>query len=380
MVAAVSRVSSLLVGTLLLLMSVGTTASLVPLVLAERGTEPWLIGIVAAVYNLGLAAGGLDIGRWVARIGHLRTFAGLAIVASSSLLLLPLVDALWVWALARFGFGFAVGGLYVVIESWMASVSEPSNRGQVLSVYMMVVYAGIALGQMVLAWPDQEGFARFAIVAGLLSLAALPVLVSTAPAPDVPGPSRVGVLAVARQSPLGLAAAAVAGFTTGAVYAVAPVYAAHSGLGTAQVGPLMTAFVLGGVLLQVPFGRAADRGDGARVLALACAVAVVGCTLGLLLEASSVVVYGVAATIGAGVFSLYGLAIGLCLTRVDPDDVLSTNAALFLIFCGGSSLGALACATSLQAWGPGGFFGSLLLPTALLGAYAVAARIRMHRA
>ena len=364
--SAIARVSSLLVGTLLLLTAVGTTASLVPLVLAERGISPTLIGVVAAAYNLGLAGGGHQVGRWVGQLGHVRTFASLAIVAAVSLLLMPVVDNVGAWVVARFGFGFAIGGLYVVIESWMAAISESTVRSQVLSVYMVVVYAGIAAGQQLLSLPDAQGFTRFAVVAGLLCLAALPILMSTHVAPVLPA-SSPRLWHVAAHASLGTLAALVAGFTSGIVYAVAPVYGAIAGLSAGQIATLMTAFVIGGLSLQVPLGRAADRGDRRRVLAMACTVASLGCLLGLFLETSPALLFAVAFVIGAGVFSLYALAISVTFETIDPNDALSANATLFLVFCTGSATGALLSAAALEGMGSIGFFGLLLAPTAALG-------------
>ena len=45
------------------------------------------------------------------------------------------------------------------------------NRGQLLSIYMIVTYAAMGGGQFLLNVTDTSGFSRFIIVSALLSIA-----------------------------------------------------------------------------------------------------------------------------------------------------------------------------------------------------------------
>ena len=44
------------------------------------------------------------------------------------------------WAALRLVGGFATGGLFVVLESWMLVSSTPANRGRLMSLYMILLY------------------------------------------------------------------------------------------------------------------------------------------------------------------------------------------------------------------------------------------------
>ena len=375
MVSALFRVSSLLLGTLLLLVAVGSTSSLVPLVLAERGIPVTYIGWVGAAYNLGLALGGVQMFRFVGRVGHVRAYAFLAIVATGSMLALAVQDGVLAWLFARFVFGIAVGGLYMVIESWMNAVSHGAIRGRMLAVYMVVVYGGMALGQGVLSLPDTTGFTRFAVVAALLSAAALPVLVAEDAAVPRPVAGAIDTWrGIASRAWLALATAAVAGFTSGSVFAVAPIYGALTGLGPGQIGLLVTSFTIGGVMFQGPLGAASDLLDRRVVLRWVCAAAAGVSWLAMAQPGPQWMALVAAFPLGGAVFSLYSLALAQALDGVGEEAVMDTNARLLLVFCGCSAGGALVSAAAVEAAGPSMFFASLMVPTLVLALATVVAR------
>ncbi len=367
---ALLRVAALLVGTALLLVTIGLVGSFVPAQMAQRGTAGWVIGLVSGVYFVGLATGSFGANVLLARVGHVRTFTALSAIMASSVLGIALSTHLMMWLVARFAIGAAMGGLYVVIESWLTLASDSEQRGRVLAVYQMAVYGGLALGQLLLAVPDPSGTRRLMMAAASVCLAAVPVALSRSEVPPIVIPRSLEFRTMTRLASLGLFCSGVAGVTNGAIYGVAPAMAEGLGYDDAQVVLIMLAFVLGGVVFQWPVGKASDVLDRRLVISGAA-------TLGTAAAASGMWAHGlwpmmlVATALGATLFSLYPVAVAYTFDRVAPGDVLAASTALLMVYFVASALGAVASASALEAFGQTGFFATVGIGAASLVAYSL---------
>src|SRR5690606_19069779 len=123
--------------------------------------------------------------RIVRRAGHVRAFGAFAASGAIIALLTGLLIDPIVWILLRACTGFAMAGAFMVIESWLNERSSNENRGAVFGLYMMVTYASIMAGQMIVAGGDVGTQSLFMITGIFFCLALLPTAVSSAahPAP-----------------------------------------------------------------------------------------------------------------------------------------------------------------------------------------------------
>ena len=77
--------------------------------------------------------------------------------------------------------------LYVVIVSWLNERSTNANRGTNFSIYVMITLTVLAAGQMMFLLYDPFDMHLFAIASVLVSIAAIPVVLSTSPSPAYVG-------------------------------------------------------------------------------------------------------------------------------------------------------------------------------------------------
>src|SRR5690606_20425993 len=122
---------------------------------------PGLIGLVMSAYSIGLLIGSFITPRLISYVGHIRVFAALASVASTAVLLFPILVDPVSWFVIRALVGFCVSGLSLVAESWLNSMSTNRNRGQILSIYMIITYSCMGLGQFFLNLASPGGFVLF---------------------------------------------------------------------------------------------------------------------------------------------------------------------------------------------------------------------------
>ena len=350
-------VSALLLSVAILLVGNGLQGTLIGVRAGIEAFTPPSLGVVAAAYYLGFSIGCLCGSWFINRVGHIRTFAVLASIASASALL----HSLWVtpltWALLRIVTGVCLAGLYMVIESWLNGRVDNQRRGALLAIYMIVNFGGAALGQQLLRVADPASFELFILSSVLISLALVPVALTTsvAPAPVITG--RLDLAALYRLSPLGAMATFVAGLANAAFWGLAPLYGLAVGLDTGGIATFMSVIIIGGIALQWPVGWLSDRFDRRRVIA----------AVTVLLTLSSIALYSVDANewlwllaagfvFGGFSLTLYSLAVAHTNDHVGDGDLVQVSAGLLLMFGAGSVVGPIIAGYAMEAFGPNALF------------------------
>jgi MFS family permease len=296
--------------------------------------------------------------RLVQRVGHIRTFAALAAITTATVMLHGLYFSAPFWALLRLVTGMANIGLYMVIESWLNECTMPSARGRVFSIYMVLTYLGIGIGQLMLNLSGAAGDAPFFTAGILLALCLVPVSLTTAISPAMPQTSRLSLWTLLRKTPLGILGCFSAGMISSGFYAMGPVFGHTIGLTVPQLSLFMSAAVFGGLALQWTVGSISDRFDRTLVLP---AVAVLIALMSLLVMGTargSFPILLVAMMLFGGVgFTLYPVAVARGHDLFEPDQVVAVSSGLLLSYGLGASIGPVLAAAMIRFVGtPYGLF------------------------
>ena len=355
MLAVVRPVRSLLAAIFILMAGSGFLSTLIGLRLERAGNATLVIGLVATAYFAGLTVGALRAGRIVCRVGHIRAFAAFVALLSASTLTYGLIQHPSLWAALRLVDGFCVAGVFICIESWLGDRAGSETRGSILAAYMIALYSGQALGQMLLSTGEIGPAIPFQLASILITLAILPICLThgTAPAPGEGRSLSFGRLFEA--SPLGAAGAAFTGLILGGFYGLAAIFARRVGLDLAATANFMATVILGGVALQWPLGRLSDRLDRRRVIiASFAATALVSFVLAA--EPTGAMLLASAAAFGGLSFALYPLCVAHVNDRLLATERVSASGQLVLLYSGGAVLGPLLAAGFMGAAGAGGLF------------------------
>jgi len=374
---ALAALASLLLGTLLLMAGHGLLGTLVALQLALAEMDPARAGAILSAYFAGYTLGTLSAHRAIQRAGHIRAFTAFAAAAAAVALAHGLSPPSWAWAFLRAASGFAMATVFMGLESWLHVASEPRSRGRMISLYQTVLYAGLAVGQILLVtWPV-EGGELYSLVALLMTLAVIPVALTRQTAPVFEPRERAPLAPLLRRAPLAVATAVAAGLLGGGAYAGGPLYAQASGLSTQGVSLFMAALITGGLVVQLPLGRASDRLDR-RVVLLAMCLALAGVAgAGVLLPSGTPRwVVPLAFVFGGLLFSLYPLALAYTFDRVERHEGMGASGLMMLAYGLGSVAGPLVAGAAMSALGPGGFYA---VPAAVALAVAALAAQRIAR-
>lgn len=356
MLAAITPVRSLLLAIFMLMAGSGFMATLLSLRLERAGQSTIIIGAVATAYFAGLVIGALRSGRAVRRVGHIRAFAAFVALLSASTLGYALFNHPLLWSGLRFIDGFCVAGVFVCLESWLNERATVEARGSVLAAYMVSLYCGQAIGQLLLGASGDLPAVPFQLASMLISLSIIPLCLTRTSAPPPAEASSFGIATLFAGSPLGTVGAVTTGLMLGAFYGLAAVQVRRLGLDLKQTANFMTIVILGGVALQWPLGRLSDLYDRRQVIVLSFAATLcVSLAISLLASAGSTLLI-LGAMFGGLSFALYPLCVAHCNDRLLGSQRVAASGRLVLLYSVGAALGPIGGALFMTGWSTGGLF------------------------
>ena len=364
--------SSLLSGVGLLIVGVGLLFSVVGLRAGLANFSGLTLGLVMSAYFAGFVLGTYVGPMIIRRVGHIRTFAAMASVAST----MPILHALWIdpwfWGLLRLVTGVCLVGLYIVVESWLNALAPNEHRGKVFAAYMSVNFVALALGQWLILVGDRLGFVPFAMVSVLFSFALLPITLTPVnqPAP-VEAPS-FSLRTLYLASPLGVAVAFASGLLNGTFYSMGALYAVGVGLSDAGVAAFMAATILGGAIFQWPVGHYSDSHDRRSVLLWVCLGAAALAAVAFVLPALNVGwLVGVGLLYGGLVFTVYGLGVAHVNDVIDSSRLLEFTSGLLLVHGVGAAVGPVLAGGVMDQFGANSLMVFFAVVLVLLALYTI---------
>jgi len=372
MFASYRPILSLLRGTSFLLAGSGLLGLLVPLRGQADGFSTTTLGLLGTAWAGGFVAGCFLAPRLVQRAGHVRAFGTFASICAIVSLLTGLIVNEWAWLAFRAAFGFSMAGCFMIIESWLNERATNSNRGTVFALYMMVTYASIMAGQMVVAAGDVTSDALFMVTGILFCCSLIPTAVSSQASPKPLQEVKLDLPALYRNSPVSCGACLLIGVANGAWGTLGAVYGARIGITTAEIALMMSLVVIAGAAMQIPVGRVSDITDRRYVLAaVAILAALVGVAIFFLEPRAATVVIAMTAAYGALAYTQYPIAVAHANDHASPNEFAKISSGLLLLYGFGTMVGPVVASGLMSAMRPESVFVATAIAHAALGAYTL---------
>jgi MFS family permease len=369
---ALAATWTLLLGMALLMLGAGLQGTLVGLRASLEGFPTLLAGIMLAAYYLGYMVGSVMTPGLVNSVGHVRVFAALTSLASALILLQGVFVAPLPWTLVRVLMGFCFAGIYVVAESWLNGRVDNQHRGLLLSIYMLVCYAGLGLGQLLLNVADPRSTVLFILVSILISVAMVPMALTSSSAPEITVPVRVSPRKLFRRSPLGVVGVTVAGAVSGCLFTLGAIYADGEGFTTFEVSVFMAVAILAGCVTQLPIGRISDRMDRRSVVIAVCLLSAVGAVgAWWLADISRFAFFAMIAVYGGMSLTLYSLSSAHVNDHVPAEEKLGASSTLILVNGAGAFIAPIIVAAVMEWVGNDTFLPLMAVMHGLLAFYAL---------
>jgi MFS family permease len=310
----------------------------------------------------------------IGKVGHVRVFAALASSISAVLILYPTLTEPWAWIIGRVIIGFCFCGVYITAESWLNDASDNTNRGQALSVYMIVQMAGIVAAQYIVTLGDISGFVLFIVPSVLVSLAFAPILLSARPSPDFSTAKPMSIKRLIIASPLGSVGMFLLGGVFAAQFGMSAVYGQRVGLSVTQISLFISAIYVSALFCQFPIGWLSDRMDRRLLIIVLAIVGAVGCVFAFVFggQFGAIIIGGV--VIGGTSNPLYALMIAYTNDYLEKEDMAGASGGLLFVNGVGAVSGPVILGWMMDQMGPGGYWVFLLV---LMSAIAIYALYRM---
>lgn len=274
---------------------------------------------------------------------------------------------IWIWFPIRLLNGATLTIIFVVSETWINQLAPDHMRGRLMAIYATILSIGFATGPFVLMLVGSEGLLPYAIIAGLLISACVPVLAAGHFVEEGDHGSGKGFSSFLFVAPTATIAALAFGMLEAGSMNLLPLYSLRVGMSEAGAAATLSIFALGNVLCQMPIGYAADRIDRRLLLGLCAGFGGI-LILMMPLFAGGTFFLPVIFLIGGTVTGLYTLGLTLLGERFRGIDLGAANAAFVMMYSFGALIGPAMGGGAMQIYGPHG------LPTFLGGvtvAYAL---------
>ena len=345
----------------------GMTYPLLSLILESRGVSTDMIGINSAMMPIGILLISPVIPVLAARYGARNVAMTAAIATALAILSYKVFDTLSAWFLIRLLQGMTIATLFVLSEAWIVGSAGDRNRGKIVAIYSSVLSASFGAGPLLISFIGIEGWTPFVLGAAVVALGVIPFIFireDVQSEPEETQPS--GILNFSRKAPMLLAAVGAFAIFDAATLSLFPVYGVQNGLDLAASANILTALILGNVLLQFPIGWLCDR-FAARLVMAGCA-SITALTLMVLplLMASQLkwpllVLMG---TTGYGVYTVSLVALG---SRFKGIELINGSASFAVVWGFGALIGSVSGGLSMLASASHG------LPLSLAGVYLLLA-------
>ena len=349
---------------------------LLSLILESRGASATLIGALAMAGPVGVMLGSFVIPRFMRQIEGRKLLLAGVVIEIVLIVALMSTDSVFAWFVIRFLGGLTGVVLFVVTETWMIEITPEPHRGRVMGLYNTTLALSFALGPLILSMTGVEGKTPFVAGIILMALAGLPLLFAGTYRPSSAEEPGFGIVSFIRVAPLLALACFVVAFKDLAGVSLLPVYGLRVGLDESSAVLMLFFASIGGAMLQLPIGWAADYFDARKVLVVCAFVGVFGALIWPFVVGIPVLLWMTLFLwwgFFAGAYTVAMILAGQWFKGVE----LATAMAAFGVYWGmGAFAGPLIGGVSMDLWNPHGL--ALTLVIVAGGFFAVSLLRRLY--
>lgn len=329
------------------------------------------MGVIMSLYYLGFLVGSRTASHYIKQVGHIRTFASFASIASAAALLYAMFPNIILWSVMRFITGVCFAILFIAAESWLHQKVAKEFRGQMLAIYMIIQFTAMAFGQFLINIADPLSFDLFVILSVIVSLSLVPLTLTKSPGPNIQESSALSFKDLFSVAPVAFFASLFCGFSNSAFFSMSAIYATEKGIQLSHITWIVMAATIGGLVAQYPVGWFSDTFDRRKITFFITLTAMFASfAMGLFMD-NLIFMLISAFVLGGGLLSIYPVAISMAMDKVKSEQILDANAAMQAIYSIGASIGPFGASLFMFTMGNDGFIVWLVLTFGITSVIAI---------
>jgi MFS family permease len=381
--------------------SVGINAVIFTTALSSYGVSTSLIGVILAVEYLSVF--GISFG--MARM--LRTFSLPSLLEISTLFRVPALIALmyvdtpapWLVFVFLHGIGNFMFGIF--LQTWINSLKFGEHQGLFMGLFGTSISLGLALGPLLLSFFDAHPQLALdartwlqtsinahlniainprvsdATIIGLLLsavlslIAAIPTLMGRSLAPFLEINRDTSMRRLIGKSPAAFFAVMLCGFSILGLQSFITLYGVQNGMSVVQASYLLSAFMLGSIVLEAPIASLSDRFDRRYVMIVLVLLGLVAAIYLPIAIYWEWIARALLFVWGGMMGAIFSICLALISERFDGDELVTANGTFSVMDNCGGLLGVLVLGAAMDVFGADGFPYALMLASAVYFSYAL---------
>jgi MFS family permease len=351
-------------------LGVGLVAPLIAIVLAGRGENSLMVGLIGTTTFAAFTISSFPLGAASDRIGPKPVLIWGLVVYGLAILCFAFVRGTWLFFLVRAVEGVGAAAISVATETMINFLSRPRERARRMSYYALAVGLGWASGPITgTLMFGISAAAPFIACFGLSIAAALLALAFVQKTRTDRHTARGLWSAFSIKLLAPISAGAVYGYLMSSLITLFPIYLTRElRVPETAMGTIITVVIVGTICSQVPIGHAADRFGKTRVL-FASAVLLAIAFFSMSRQERWTEVMLLSVVIGALAGSLYPIGLSIIGDLVSKQRLGAATSLFSLAFGIGSLVGPSASGVAMTTTGnPRWLF---YIPTALALGFAI---------
>ena len=332
-------------------------AGLIPLMaltLENNGESTVRIGIMGAITPIGVILAAPYVPAIVQRLGTSKAIFVTNVLAMITVALLPVFDSYGGWLALRFASGLAGAVPWIVTESWLNAIAPEEKRSRVTALYGAVMAASFATGPFILTVIGIDGVMPYVYCAGAMAISIVPLILIWNLAPTLSLSKGLKLSGFMRTMPTLLAAALVCGMVDMSLFSFLPIWGLRVGFTEDLSLLLLSIFVLGNVVLQLPIGWIADHTNKRMVLLVCGVVAVIGPIFVTVLSGNLLAMGAVLFLWGGCAWALYTVSLAMLGQRFQGSGLTAASAVFVIAYEIANVVGPPAAGYAIELWEPHG--------------------------
>lgn len=241
----------IIIATLIIEISTGINYVIFPVSIKALVNSNSLVGIAMSFEIISIIIFCNIINNILNFLGLVKSIVISSLIRSLALLLVQYINSYEIWIVTIFIYGFVTNILRLSLQTWLNLLSFRKIKGLVLGVYSSALSLGVALGPLVLTQinANREFQIIFNSILSILAILIIFPLLKSTPKIDVKNKNRF--IFILNNSKIIMISALVGGVIFFGLPSFLTLYGIESGLNENEASFLLTAFMLGSVLLGI---------------------------------------------------------------------------------------------------------------------------------
>lgn len=327
---------------------------LLALTMENNGESTLSIGIMGAIIPVGVIVAAPFVPAIVNRLGTAMTIVSSSILSLVTVALLPVFDSYGSWLVLRFISGLFGAAPWIITESWLNTIAVENMRSRITAIYGSVMAASFAAGPFILTLVGVEGVRPFVYCTIAMIIGVVPLVLVWKLAPNLDLTGGVKISGIIAAMPSLLAAVLVCGIVDMSLFSFLPIWGLRIGYDQNISIILLSVFVMGNVVLQLPIGWIADRTDRRMVLVVCGVVAILGPIAVTILSGNLFAMGTMLFLWGGSVWALYTVSLAMLGQRFKAGGLTAASAAMVIAYEIANVIGPPAAGYAITLWEPNG--------------------------